>query len=155
MKTSHGFLKLLKKWNAATWSDRAYLCEAVVFLAIATLAIRVLRFSFIARTAAWGGRGTNLDSDERCAISSRVRWAIMACACRVPWRAVCFQRGLAAQWMLRRRGTPSILYYGAAPNRESGLAAHVWVRDGDFDVSGGEGSERFAVLATFPEQLDR
>ena len=50
---------------------------------------------------------------------------------------MCFQQGLAAQLMLRRRGIPSVLYYGAAQDG-SGLHAHVWVRDGDIDVIGGE-----------------
>jgi hypothetical protein len=57
--------------------------------------------------------------------------------------------------MLRRRGIPSVLYYGVAPDQGKGLAAHVWVRNGDFCVVGGEGSSHFAVLATFPPQPDR
>jgi hypothetical protein len=54
--------------------------------------------------------------------------------------------------MLRRRGVPSVLYYGAAQGERTGLSAHVWVRDGDVDVVGGEIADRFAVLATFPKQ---
>ena len=45
-----------------------------------------------------------------------------------------------------------MLYYGAAQDNRSGLYAHVWVRDGDDDVIGGEVASRFAVLATFPPQ---
>ena len=52
--------------------------------------------------------------------------------------------------MLRRRGVPSFLYFGAAPDDKRGLIAHVWVRDGDVDIVGGEETSRFAVLATFP-----
>jgi hypothetical protein len=63
---------------------------------------------------------------------------------------VCFQQGLAAQLMLRRRGVPSVLYYGAAPNDGSGLSAHVWVRDGDVGVIGDEIASRYAQLAAFP-----
>jgi hypothetical protein len=80
----------------------------------------------------------------------RVRWSIIACALRVPWRARCFQQGLAAHCMLRRSGVASVLYYGAAPDAKRGLVAHVWVRDGDTEVIGGEAAGRFAVLATFP-----
>jgi hypothetical protein len=54
--------------------------------------------------------------------------------------------------MLRRRGISSVLFFGAAPDGESGLAAHVWVRSGDFDVVGGKLATRFAVLASFPAQ---
>ena len=45
------------------------------------------------------------------------------------------------------------LYYGAASDAEQGLSAHVWVRDGDVDIVGGEIASRFAVLATFPPQI--
>jgi Transglutaminase-like superfamily len=53
--------------------------------------------------------------------------------------------------MLRRRGIPSVLYYGAAQDR-SGLISHVWLRHGDVDVIGGATAHRFAILATFPPQ---
>jgi len=54
--------------------------------------------------------------------------------------------------MLRRRGVPSVLYYGATQDDRTGLSAHVWVRDGDVDVIGGEIASHYAVLATFPPQ---
>jgi hypothetical protein len=54
--------------------------------------------------------------------------------------------------MLRRRGIPSVLYYGAAQDNRTGLSTHVWVRDGDLMVVGGEIAHRFAILATFPPQ---
>jgi hypothetical protein len=82
----------------------------------------------------------------------RIRWALTSAAARVPWRALCFQQGLAAQFMLRRRGIPSVLYYGAAQHERSGLCAHVWVRDDGVDVVGGETADRFAILAAFPSQ---
>jgi hypothetical protein len=68
---------------------------------------------------------------------------------------MCFEQGLAAQFMLRRRGVPSVLYYGAALDDQDGLSAHVWVRDGDVDIIGGEIASQFAVLATFPPQPTR
>jgi hypothetical protein len=42
-----------------------------------------------------------------------------------------------------------VLYYGAAL-REGDLKAHVWVRDGNIDVIGGEAASRYALLARFP-----
>jgi hypothetical protein len=87
-------------------------------------------------------------------MARRIRWAVSACARRVPWRAKCFEQGLAAQLMLRRRGTCSVLYYGAASGDERGLSAHVWVRDGDLDIIGGEIASDYAVLATFPPSTD-
>ncbi len=97
-------------------------------------------------------RRSKLPREARLNRVQRIRWAIITTAARVPWRALCFQQGLAAQLMLRRRGIPAVLYYGAAQDDRSGLYAHVWVRDGDVDVIGGEIAYRFAILATFPPQ---
>ena len=55
--------------------------------------------------------------------------------------------------MLRRRGIPSVLYYGAAPDDRCGIVAHVWVRDGEADVVGCELAGRYALLASFPPQV--
>lgn len=79
-----------------------------------------------------------------------VAWAVTAAARRARFRAVCIERGLAAQTMLRRRGIGATLYYGAAPGVD-GLAAHVWVRWQGIDVIGGESAARFTPLATFPD----
>jgi hypothetical protein len=76
--------------------------------------------------------------------------AVQAVARRAPWRSLCYQQGLTAQIMLRRRGIDSTLYFGARPKGCEGLAAHVWVRDGAQDVIGCEEAHGFAVLACFP-----
>ena len=47
-----------------------------------------------------------------------------------------------------------MLYYGAAQDEKSGLHAHVWLRDGEVDVVGGEIACRFATLAMFPPAHD-
>jgi hypothetical protein len=46
-----------------------------------------------------------------------------------------------------------LLFHGASPHDRTGLAAHVWVRDGDVDVVGGETGAQFAVLAAFPARM--
>jgi hypothetical protein len=110
----------------------------------------VLPFRHIGLLAARSIHRPLLPRQIRANKVQRVRWAITTAAARVPWRALCFQQGLGAQFMLRRRGIPSVLYYGAAQDEQSGLYAHVWVSDGDVDVIGGEIAHRFAILAEFP-----
>jgi len=114
----------------------------------------VLSFRHIGSLAARPVRQPGLPLEARLKKVRGIRWAIIAAAARLPWRTVCFQRGLAAQLMLRRRGIPSVLYYGAAQDDRRGLYAHVWVRDGDVDVIGGEIASHYAILATFPPQSD-
>ena len=141
---------LLQKLWALQPADRVLLCETAFWLAVAAVAIAILPFERLGRMAAISPSRRVLVEPKRMKETRRIRWAIMACGSRMPWRAMCFEQGLAAQFMLRRRGIPSVLYYGAAPDRDRGVSAHVWVRDRDIDVVGCEIASQFAVLATFP-----
>lgn len=115
-------------------------------LGCASLLIALLSFRRIAALAGRGRQGLAASPAQ----ARRIEWAVDAWARRVPWRAVCFQQGLAAQLMLRRRGRAASLYYGAARDDDGGLVAHVWVRSGAVDVIGCQGAERYGVLAVFP-----
>ncbi len=143
-------VSLMQRFGRLPWRDRLMLMEATLCLAAAAIAVAILPFRHVARWASRRGRRAIPSADARRAAADGVRWAVQACARRVPWRALCFEQGLAAQFMLRRRGVPAILNYGAAPDAQNGLAAHVWVKDGAVDIVGGEVAARFAVLATFP-----
>jgi hypothetical protein len=153
MRLTEGYaIDFLRRFWRLSWQDRLLLLEAIVLLAIAGVSIALLPFRHVGLLAACpiGLARSELPRQERLNKVRRIRWAIIAAAAQVPWRALCFQQGLAAQLMLRRRGIPAVLYYGAAQNDRSGLYTHVWVRDGEIDVIGGEISYRFAVLAAFP-----
>jgi hypothetical protein len=145
--------KLLLKFWQLPWQDRLLLLEVGLWLVVAAIAISVLPFRHVGLLAARPLRRPELARQARAKDVRRIRWAITSTAARMPWPALCFQQGLAAQLMLRRRGIPSVLYYGAAQNEQTGLYAHVWVRDDDIDVVGGEIANRFAILATFPPQM--
>lgn len=126
------------------WREAPLLAEAFVTLALASAAIRLLPFR---RVAAAGSRAVAEHAVPEGEID-RVRRAVQAWARRVPWRAVCFQQGLAVHLMLRRRGVDSRLHYGVAGAPE--LAAHVWVSARGRTLIGGEEAPRFTCLATFP-----
>ncbi len=115
-------------------------------LALASLLIAILSFRRIAAIAAIRRSATAATPTQARAIER----VVAAWGRRVPWRAVCFQQGLAAQLMLRRRGLVAALYYGAARDETGQLIAHVWVRSGAVDVIGCEGAERYGLLAVFP-----
>ena len=126
------------------------LLEAVGWLGIAGLVLALLPFRYVGFLAARPINRPEPPRQARVNKVQRIRWAIISAAARVPWRALCFEQGLAAQLMLRRRGISSVLYYGAAQDDGRGLYAHVWVRDGEVNVIGGEIADRFAILAAFP-----
>ncbi|MEO5972890.1 MAG: lasso peptide biosynthesis B2 protein [Sphingomicrobium sp.] len=80
---------------------------------------------------------------------SRIRRAIRAWSRRLPWRTKCFEEGVTAHWLLRRRGFQSTLYYGAA-TIDGELKAHVWVRSGSVDVVGCDSADDYVLLAQSP-----
>ena len=129
-----------------TLSDWLLLAEALAALAAASLAIALLPFRRVA--AAASARGRRQARSDAVTVR-RVRGAVQGWSRRVPWKAVCFQRGLALHWMLRRRGIRSALLYGVR-HQGDGLVAHVWVEVDGETVIGGEEAPNFACLARFP-----
>jgi hypothetical protein len=129
--------------NRLGWPEIA---EAAAALGAAAVAVRLAPFRKIAAMLAQpAGCGR-----ESAAEVDRVRRALDAWTRRLPFPPKCFARGLAATWMLRRRGIRSTLHYGAA-TIDGKLRAHVWVRSGAFDVVGCDIAGDYAVLATFPD----
>ena len=129
------------------WTDRVLLVEAMVTLTLASLAIRIVPFRHVVGAAAAFGRPEK-DGAASDLLIRKIVWWVNSAAKRVPWRAVCFQRGLAVHVMLRRRGIASFLHYGVA--QSDSLKAHVWVSAAGRDVIGGEEAADFTRLATYP-----
>jgi hypothetical protein len=135
-------------WAGLRDSDRLLLMEAAMRLVHARLIIAILPFRYVGRLAS-KDRASAPPPVERAALIRQVRWAVQACARRAPFRALCLERGLAAQIMLRQRGVNSVLFYGVARDID-GLVAHVWVKDGQAPVIGCEEEGRYSELARFP-----
>ena len=129
-------------------ADRLLLAEALAALALASLAIAILPFRRVAAFASPRGRGPTRTDAETV---RRARSALIGWSRRVPWRAVCFQKGLALHWMLRRRGIGSVLLYGVRNDADK-LSAHVWIDVDGETVIGGEEAPTFACLARFPPE---
>lgn len=141
-------LRTMRRFARASWDERALAAEAVALLAATSAAIALVPFRTVVARASRARETGDGPSDG--AIVTRARRIVDAVADRVPWRAVCFQRGLTLHLMLRRRGVASVLHYGIAKQPEGTLKAHVWVTVGGRDVIGGEGAVGFARVASFP-----
>ncbi len=137
-----------RRFHRLSGRELAQFAEAACALTLATAAIRILPFRTVIRTMGYGGaehdRG-QADAD----VALEVRRAVKRAARRLPWSIVCFPEGLAAHWMLRRRGAPSLVHYGLRQS-ESGLTAHVWISVGNEVVVGEETTERHTCVAVFP-----
>ena len=138
----------IQRWNGLAPSRRALLIESAAALFAASLAVKALPFKWAIRLSSRPivFPHPNLSAE----VVSNVRWAIDAAARRLPWNAVCIQRGLAAQWMLRRRGIDARLHYGLAKDGVSALRAHVWVDAAGETIIGDEEAVDYVRVATFP-----
>jgi len=141
---------VISKFLRLAPADQALVVEASITLLLASGQIAVLPFRYLAQLAASRMRQPEPSPEECIRIIERIRWAIITCAQRLPLRALCFEQGLAAQRMLRRRGIASVLYFGAAPDDQRQLTAHVWVRFKNLDVIGCEVAPQFVPLASIP-----
>lgn len=126
---------------------RHLLAEACGCLALASAAVALLPFR---RAVRLGGARAALPvaGEGDHGQVEAVRNAVDSAASRLPFRAKCFERALAARMMLRRRGIATTLFYGARIEGE-GLSAHVWLRSGDTDVIGCDNAAQFQPLAQF------
>ena len=144
-----GFIPLVPAWRYALFA------ESLVLLIGAAAAIRFLPFARLRALASRRLGGAGPKAAARAELVARVRWAVAAAARRSPARAKCFEQGLTAQIMLRRRGIDSTLYYGASTEPEGAMRTHVWVRAGDVAVCGTRAAEDFEIMLALPDVSQR
>ena len=125
------------------------LIEAGLAILAASVVIRLVPFKRLAGHLSAIPAGLPVAQAQQ---AEEIVRAIRAWAVRLPWRTLCFEQGLSAYWMLRRRRLAATLFYGAA-TMDGEFKAHVWVRSGTRDVVGCENAPDYALLAQFPGDL--
>jgi hypothetical protein len=121
-----------------------------VALARASVAIRLLPFRKVVGSAEAIAVQKEPDAQFSAREIARTSWAVTALGRRLPWKIVCFQKGLALHRLLRKRGIATRLHYGVAQVGQGPLKAHVWVTHDGVAVIGGAEAEGYTCLATFP-----
>ena len=114
---------------------RRLVAEATLWLALAGLALLVLRFRTIARhlgqgltpaeAAAKMANASVADGDPLTLVRD-IGWAVRRAADHVPFPALCLQQALAAKFMLRRRSITGALHLGVATRKDpdGAMTAH-------------------------------
>jgi len=155
---------------------RRYLLEAIFYLLIARLALRLIPFRWLTsyferpaerpettyakREQIWKSfllklytpHRDKITDDERKQLREGMPWLINEAAWFLPGETACFARAIAAQNILRRLGIGTTLYYGVAMLPDSGLAAHVWLQDGAAGIIGHDTAQRYHILARYPDK---
>lgn len=138
------------KFARLTRRQRRLLVETVLALVRARILLVLLPFRRLKPQLCKLPDAEERDLSVRAQACAEVAAAIEVASPHMPWKVNCFQRGIAAQAMLRRRGVGATLIYGARSEVDKGVEAHVWVRDGDTEIIGGDGSG-YCVVARYPE----
>jgi hypothetical protein len=124
--------------------------EAWLLIMVAAFAVRFFKFQTLRKIASRPLRPKPETKAAAETLLPKVRSAVAIAARRSPFRSLCFEQGLTAQLMLRRRGINSILFYGLNSSAEKTLGAHVWVMVDDFPICGERLAGNFAVMITMP-----
>ncbi len=130
------------------WRGIALVVEASLALAAAAAVVHLVPF----RRAIRFGSGAlpDVGTYPEVEMLRRIERGVQQAAAKVPWRTVCLQKGLALQWMLRRRGVDARLHYGIGKDEIGALCAHVWVSAGETKLIGSEQAPQFRTVAIFP-----
>jgi hypothetical protein len=136
-------------------AHRLLLAQAIVWLALARLALLVVPFQQLAKR--FGkmvppGAGNDAQpalSAAQFALAQNISWAITRAARYVPFRAVCLPQAIAAQTMLRRRGIASVMHFGVLKKPGEELAAHAWLNAAQIEVTGYPLEPDYVEMARF------
>jgi hypothetical protein len=140
--------RLIAAFLALPTADRLLVCEAVVLLGLARIAVLTVPLRLMApRLRRAPDRASTASHDSE--LTGRVRRAVTRAARHVPWDAVCLPQAIAAKAMLARRGIGSAFYLGATINTQGRIVAHAWLVSGGEIVTGAAGASAMARLARF------
>jgi hypothetical protein len=163
MACLRSWMRALRKLLARSWSERAALLEAFVWLGVMRVGVAGWPFRRIAARLGLtqtetveadqvSGVGPARDaSAAEVSAAAHVGWAVQVASARTPWQSTCLVQALAGMAMLRRRRLRGTLFLGVSRNATATghLAAHAWLRCCDVVLIGDNGREGCAVVGVF------
>ncbi|MEJ1968852.1 MAG: lasso peptide biosynthesis B2 protein [Rhizomicrobium sp.] len=150
------FGRTYRRFHRLPFSRRALALEAVLWLALARVALLLVPFRVLAGRF---GHVTSPDappaerpmaSDTHMLVAREIGWAVTRSARYAPFRAVCLPQAIAAKAMLDRRGIGSVMHFGVAKSTDGGpLKAHAWLDGAGVEVTGFPLEPGFVEVARF------
>jgi hypothetical protein len=131
------------------FKDYMLFAEAWCLLALARMMLVFVRFKNIVALMQYK-REREMPDAKRAVILSAIKLAIARACVRSPWRTKCFEQALAAKMMTRRRGLPSVIYFGVKKETDNDkIQAHAWLKSGEFVVTGWQRMNSYRVVGEF------
>jgi hypothetical protein len=151
----------LRRFRDIGHAKRALLIEALAWLLLTRLALVFVPFprlahrlgTFVAPNDVRATRTIASREPSQTFIAEQVGWAVTRAARHAPFRAVCLPQAMAARIMLKRRGIPSVLHFGAGRTSASSapkqINAHAWLDAAGVEVTGYPEAKSMAAIACF------
>jgi hypothetical protein len=140
-----------RAWSARSPEEKVWVLPAFALLGLSRAALLAVPFRRIAPLLGddlGPARLVPVVSEGQAARAVHIGRAVRTAAGYTPWESKCLAQAMAARVLLGASGIPYVLYLGVA--REAGrLEAHAWVLAGRARVTGGDGFNRFTVVAAF------
>jgi hypothetical protein len=157
MGRSHSIPHRLRRVAGVGQRRRALLAEAALWLLLARLTLVLVPFPSVARRLGSFvppsdlriAQGRSGSPSGHVLLAEEIGWAVTRAARHLPYRVVCLPQAMAARIMLRRRGVPSVIHFGAAIGAEKPLDTHAWLDAAGVEVTGFPVAETFAEIACF------
>lgn len=149
-------IRVLLRIGQVGWKRRMLLAEAAACLLIARLALIFIPFARLARSfgafeppAQAAPRAHVANAPEQARLAAEIGWAVTQAARYVPANAACLPQAMAARSMLKRRGVPSVVHFGAAKGQDRSFETHAWLDAAGVEVTGYRTAKNFAEIACF------
>jgi hypothetical protein len=150
--------RLLRSFAQIERRRRWLFAEAAVRILVARLAVLLLSFPRLAQRlgilvpAADPRIGLTRSASSKPrekSIARDISWAVTRAAHHLPFGASCLTQAIAAQGMLKRRGIPSVMHFGAGKGQTRPLDAHAWLDAAGVNVTGYPVADHLAEIACF------
>lgn len=146
-------LRMMQRFLRQPWRNQVLLLEALLWLGIVGVLVRVVPFR---RIAPYLGNQMRESPTHIAPVFqaqvARIGWAVQTVNRWLPWPGTCLVQAIAAKRMLQRRKIASTLYLGVRRPAEHALQAHAWLRSGEAILTGAPAHQGYTVISTFAEQ---
>jgi hypothetical protein len=140
-----------------SYRRRVLILEAAAWLLFTRLSLSFfpfprLRFFFGTFVSPTDTRVLQIKSEashRQTLIAEEVSWAVTRAARYAPFSALCLPQAMAAKLMLKRRGIPSALHFGASPGQCRPFDLHAWLDTAGVEVTGYPVANTFTEIGVF------
>jgi uncharacterized membrane protein len=122
---------LINKFLSLPTDEKLLLLEALVMLFVSKIIV-CFPFRYYIKLF----KSTNIAEKETNSIRlQKISISLRRANKLAFWKNVCLVKSVAARFMLKRRGIPSVLSLGLQFQDRKKLTAHAWIKSGDYFVT--------------------